>query len=239
MTSIWKNNTGIKAAFITRNLEAVYGAIRPITSLSTDADKLKAFEINRKIVASFFTIPEIELAMGVQLHGTNIEYVSKTEIHENTDGLVTNLVGVALAVLVADCAALLLADRKNNVVAAAHAGWRGAAAGMAMATVHKMKSLGADPANLECYISPCISLARFEVGEEVADQFPEKFVDRTGIKPHVNLQGFLTAELIDCGIPHNQIVIDRRCTFQNAGIMHSYRRDGKASGRMMAAITLT
>lgn len=239
MISLWKNKTGIKAAFVTRDLEDSYGKIRPILALSTDSERLLALESNRKIVAGVFANPEIQLAMGVQIHGTHIGYATRAEVYENTDGLVTNLTGIALAVLVADCAALLLADRQNHVAAAVHAGWRGAAAGMASVTVHQMISLGAEPANLECHISPCISLASFEVGEEVADQFPEKFIDRTGTKPHVNLQGFLTAELIDAGIPQEQIVSDSRCTFQNSDMMHSYRRDGTASGRMMATIALS
>ncbi len=239
MTTIWKQKNGVLATFLTRELEDSYGVVQKLTSLPSDEEELQALETNRQIVSRVFDIPGIDLAMGKQIHGTHISYAMQMGIHDNTDGLVTDRSGIALAVLVADCAALLLVDRVNKVAAAAHAGWRGAADGIASAVLERMTYLGAEPDLVECYISPCISLARFEVGEEVAARFPSRFVDRSGLKPHVDLQGFLTAELIQNGVPHDLIVADGRCTFIGSGNLHSYRRDGEAAGRMMAAVVLT
>jgi YfiH family protein len=170
------------------------------------------------------------------VHGNTVHIVSEGGIHNDGDGFVTNVPGVAVSVMVADCAAILLADRKARVVGALHAGWRGTVGGIVKSGVDAMVSLGASPSDLEAYIGPCISQSCFELGEEVASQFPDKYVDRSKPKPHADIRGWLKDQLLETGVIHNNIEVDPSCTFADADHFYSYRRQGDASGRMMALI---
>ncbi|MEX0681791.1 MAG: peptidoglycan editing factor PgeF [Balneolales bacterium] len=235
---VWSSKKVVRAAFVARGNELSGQMVRKVTGLPTASDEIQALEANRILVSELLDLPYIELSMGKQVHGSHIAYTEKSQIVHNTDGLVTDKTGLAIAVLVADCAAVLLADRVNKIIAAIHAGWRGAVAGIVPKAVHKMIMLGAEQDLIEAYISPCISKDRFEVGEEVASRFPSRFVDRSKPKPHVDLPLFVRSELKKTGIYTSNVVMDNRCTFENSDLLHSYRRDGEQSGRMMAVVTL-
>lgn len=178
------------------------------------------------------------IVLANQVHGSHIEIVEKPGVCKNTDGLITKTAGLSLGIQVADCAALLIADDINEVIGAFHAGWRGAAAEIIPKGLEKMKSIGGEPERFKAYISPCISQEMFEVGEEVASQFPDFFVDRTSFpKPHVDLKGFLMHQLIEAGIKMNQIEVSPGCTIQDDRFF-SYRRERENAGRMLGLITL-
>ena len=112
-----------------------------------------------------------------QVHGTNVHTIddrddARTPIR--ADALATNLPGIALGILTADCAPVLLADPTAHVVAAAHAGWRGALDGIVESTVAAMIGLGAHPSATVAGIGPCIGPRTYEVDRG----FRESFVDR-------------------------------------------------------------
>lgn len=239
MPVLWPHIKSIRAAFITRNEVPEPFDIRSITNLPSQSDEKQVLEHNRTVVADYLGWPELQLSMGKQVHGTNVVYTTKPVIHDQTDGLVTDQPGVALSVLVADCAAVLIADPVYNIVAAVHAGWRGAIGGILTEAINKMIRMGSEPDVMTAYISSCISQESFEVGEEVAGRFPARLVDRSRDKPHVDLRGFVLHELVSAGIPFDSVIQDDRCTMQHPDTLHSYRRDGKASGRMMALIAIT
>lgn len=178
------------------------------------------------------------LALGKQIHGTCSSFVNRPGIFEDSDGLVTTQRGIILGIQVADCAAILLADTKNGVIGAFHAGWRGAAGGIVSKGVSQMRKAGADPRNMYGYISPCICLENFEVGEEVAAQFPDRFCDYDSHeKPHVDLKKFLVSELLEAGILEMNIERSDQCTMASSRFF-SYRREKEHSGRMLACIYL-
>jgi polyphenol oxidase len=105
---------------------------------------------------------------------------SNTGMAGDADGLVTDKPGLAVGVLVADCAALLFADPVNRIVAAVHAGWRGAVDRNYSGSGTEMEKIGAEPDLIHAYVSPCISRDVFEIGEEVACHvFRINIVDRT------------------------------------------------------------
>ncbi len=239
MSEIWYENKSIRAAFLTREAEREGYRVCSVTDLPAQYDLMQALEHNRTVLSEFFNWPDLQLSMGKQVHETRVSYCSGPGIHDNTDALVTDKPGLALAVLVADCAAVLIADPVHKVVSAIHAGWRGAVGGILPGAVSTMMRFGAEPDVMQAYISSCISRESFEVGEEVANRFPEKFVDRTKEKPHVDLGAFVQQELRKSGIPADSIMMDDRCTVRHPRSLHSYRRDGEVSGRMMAAIALT
>jgi len=173
-----------------------------------------------------------------QVHGAEVIPVDSPGFAGQGDALVTKTKGVALTIQVADCIPLLFADTRNGVIGAAHAGWRGVASAVAPQTIEAMTQLGAERRHIQAWIGPGISLEHFEVGEEVASQFPEQAIDRSFEKPHVNLELVLRSQLIDSGIPASQITAQEGCTFHDSEIFHSFRRDRDSSGRMVAMIVL-
>lgn len=179
-----------------------------------------------------------QLAIANQVHGSNIIQVTKPGTYDNTDGFVTDMVELSLGIRVADCTAVLAGDAKNGVIGAFHAGWKGAANNIVPEGINKMIQLGADPDHILVYLSPCISLNNFEVGEEVASKFPKQFVDRESYKkPHIDLKGFIGWQLLNTGIKLENVEISTHCTVQNSNY-YSYRRERGRAGRMLGMIKL-
>ena len=125
----------------------------------------------------------------------------------HADALVTDKPGVLLGILTADCAPVLLADREAGVVGAAHAGWRGALAGVGEATVAAMEKLGARRERIAAAIGPCIAARNYEVDQGFRDMLtgyvPENerfFADGPAGKPHFDLEAYVAARLAAAGI---------------------------------------
>ncbi|MCC5925466.1 MAG: peptidoglycan editing factor PgeF [Bacteroidetes bacterium] len=191
---------------------------------------------NRDKFTRLVTGSTTETAYLQQVHGNDVVYAKQSGFLGQADGLVTDIIGLPLAILVADCAAVLLADERNNIVGALHVGWRGAATGIIAKGVYEMRELGAE--KISAWISPCIGTHAFEVGHDVACFFPSAFVLSDGYeKPRVDLQGFIEHQLVKCDIKHQNIYADQRCTVTDSRFF-SYRRQGTESGRMMALIML-
>ncbi|KIG17287.1 hypothetical protein DB30_03470 [Enhygromyxa salina] len=145
-----------------------------------------------------------------------------------------------VGVMTADCVPVLICDRDASVVAAIHSGWRGTVANITGCTVQTLcEQGGASPERLLAAIGPCIELAAFEVGEEVAAAFEDRFVDRSfGAKPHVDLVACVTAQLVAAGVPAGQIERVGTCTHANPDLYFSYRRDGAGIGQHLSLIGL-
>ena len=194
---------------------------------------------NRRKILHEFGIDSNWVAFANQVHSNRVLKVTEGGTFAKTDALVTQVPGLALAIQVADCGAVLIADPKSQIIAAAHAGWRGAAGDIVPRTLKKMDALGAELHNCFAFISPCISAENFEVGHEVAEQFPEPFVDAHSYKkPHVDLKGYLAHQLTSAGVKQSRIEVHPGCTIMQAEQYYSYRREKDKSGRMMALIQL-
>lgn len=179
-----------------------------------------------------------QLAIAKQIHSSNVKTVRTPGIYDDCDGLVTDQLGLAIGIQVADCAAILLYEPEARIIAALHAGWRGAISGIVSEGIKSIKNLEGDPAKLSAFISPCISLQNFEVGDEVAKLFPKQFCDFNSFeKPHVDLSGFLKNQLINEGIPHLNIELSENCTFDDKKFF-SFRREQDHAGRMLALIKM-
>jgi hypothetical protein len=137
---------------------------------------------------------------------------------------------------------LLIADPETGAVAAAHAGWRGVVCGIVGEGVAALSARGIDPARLLAAIGPHISLEAFEVSDEVAVSIANaardpKIVDRGfGERPHVNLRRAIRAQLRGAGLEDLAIDDVRGCTHGDKARFFSFRRDGRQSGRHLAAI---
>ena len=179
-----------------------------------------------------------QLVLGNQVHGSDVLTVSKPGFYEGYDGFVTNKTDLVLGIKVADCAALLFADEVNGVIGAAHAGWKGALAGIVPNTMDAMEQLGASSEHIEVYVSPCISAEKFEVGQEVASQFPNNVVDWISHeKPRVDLKEFIWQQLKIRGLRLSDVELDERCTM-NDPQFYSYRRERERAGRMLGFIKM-
>jgi YfiH family protein len=227
--------------FFTFKNEKKYSGDRAINGLNLGFNTGETPEIikeNRRDLLDAFGIEAEWTAFANQVHSNRVKVVTKGGTFAETDGLITQVPGLALAIQVADCAAVLLADMQSRTIAAVHAGWRGAAGDIVPKALDKMKSLGADAADCRAFISPCISSEEFEVGPEVADRFPDEYVNsQTYAKPHLNLKAFLADQLAEAGLKPASIETHSGCTVQDDQF-YSFRREGKQSGRMMAIMQL-
>ena len=160
------------------------------------------------------------------------------------DALITDQTGAAVAVAVADCMPVLIADPQTGAVAAAHAGWRGLAAGVIENTVAALATnFGSNAADLVVGIGPAIGPCCFEVGPEVIEAFAQRGYEaearpsgNDSARPHANLAAVATAILSRLGVPQAQIADAALCTKCNSDWLWSYRQDGKNAGRMICGI---
>ncbi len=204
---------------------------------NTTADSSEV-ESNLNLLLEKVGVNRESIVLADQIHSNKVKFADQGGYYEGFDGFVTNKKDLVLGIKVADCAAILFADTKNGIVGAAHAGWRGAVAGIVKNTVETMKNYGAKCSEIRAYVSPCISKHKFEVGEEVAVQFPEEFVDRHSFsKPHIDLKAFVKKQLTDNGILNENIRVSDGCTFSNDHF-YSFRREREKAGRMLGFIKL-
>ena len=179
-----------------------------------------------------------------QVHGRQVAPVDESNVHKHpeADSLITCRPGIALSVRVADCVPVLIAARSGAVVAAAHAGWRGIVAGVVPATVNAMvDDYDLRAGDLVAAVGPCISAAHYEVGPEVVQAFRDAdlgatILERTGSKPHVDLAGAVAAQLTAAGLDPSRIDRSTCCTYRDADLFYSHRRDAGVTGRMAAVI---
>jgi YfiH family protein len=148
------------------------------------------------------------------------------------DAVVTAAPGLALAVSTADCAPVLLADAEAGVIAAAHAGWRGALAGVIGATLEAMTGLGADRARVVAAVGPAISQQAYEVGPELKARFLEEspsnaalFRSGDGDRSHFDLAAYVVRRLARAGV--GRVDVLPACTFSAPESWFSHRRSVK------------
>lgn len=176
--------------------------------LKTD-DKPENVRANRARVAEALELKHLSIAR--QVHGIKVAHVKAPwdEAHApEADALVTAEPGIGLGILTADCVPLLLASQKDRIIGAAHAGWRGALAGVAEATVAEMEKMGAKPGDIQAAIGPCIGAISYEVKDDFRDPFTaqdkanEKFFKPSPRAGHLlfNLPGYVTHRLNKIGV---------------------------------------
>jgi polyphenol oxidase len=202
---------------------------------------------NRRIVAETIAARPVYLK---QVHGARVvELGGGTPAADDTieaDAAFTTEPGIACAIQVADCLPVLFADAQGRAVGAAHAGWRGLAAGVLERTAQAVCAAAAcEPASLRAWLGPCIGPQAFEVGADVLEAFAcppigsKRFVSapRADGSPawRADLAGLARDRLARIGMPpaHG----GRWCTVEDASRFFSFRRDGR-SGRMVALVWL-
>jgi YfiH family protein len=183
-----------------------------------------------------------------QVHGASVVVaVQGSDPQHDADIIISRGQDLALAVQAADCVPLLLVDRRTGAVSAAHAGWRGLAAGVPAVTVRAMcEHLGSQAADLLAAIGPAIGRCCYEVGPDVREVFVRSKVAgnqgrwfagaRVAGKWMFDTWASARSQLEAAGIPPEQIFEARLCTASHPDVFCSYRREGAKAGRMAAAI---
>jgi hypothetical protein len=180
------------------------------------------------------------VARGEQVHGVAVTFVERPGDYPATDSLVTRKQNLLLGISVADCVPILIVDRESQTIAAVHAGWRGTANRITAKTIAYMKTkLDSRSEDIFAFVGPSAGVCCYEVGEEVAENFPSEYYirsDHSG-KYRVDLKKLNFAQLMESGLPKENLEISEACTICDWNY-HSYRRDGPAGGRMLAVIGL-
>lgn len=206
-------------------------------------DDAAAVDENRRRVAAAAGYPPDALVPTRHVHGTAVWQVGQP-MPDEFDGMVVDRPGPVLGAFAADCIPLLFADPDARVCGAAHAGWRGTAAGMAPGVVARMVALGAHAAAIRVALGPSIGPCCFEVGPEVAAAFRAALGEVPGLvvagpaKDHVDLRVASRTLLERAGVRPEHIDDSPPCTRCNPERFFSYRRDGQAGGVHMGYIGL-
>jgi YfiH family protein len=237
LTPEWPAPPQVHAAFTLRS-GGVSAA--PFDSLNVGThvgDEAAAVAENRRCLRTQLRLPE-EPAWMEQVHGIEVLDldVPRSAAGVAADAAITRRAGPVCAVQVADCLPVLLAARDGSAVAAAHAGWRGLAAGVLEATVRR---LAVEPGGLIAWLGPAIGQAHFEVGEEVRRAFlahdagaASAFAANSRGRWQGDLAGLARRRLAALGVADFG---GYWCTYSDASRFFSYRRDGRC-GRMAALI---
>jgi polyphenol oxidase len=188
---------------------------------------------NRARVARALTAPSDEVLTLHQVHSATALIVDRhlpRAALPRADAVVTRTPGLVIGVLAADCAPVLFADPAAKVIAAAHAGWRGALSGVVEAAVSTMEELGARRADIRASIGPCLDQQDYEVGPEFVEAFLSaagsnaRFFVRSnaGAKSRFDLPGYIEHRLSTAGLG----IVERCCpsTYANEALFYSYRR---------------
>jgi YfiH family protein len=186
-----------------------------------------------------------------QVHGTASRVLVGGERWDDVvrsvgDVILSHSPDTAVGVRSADCAPVLLADRRSGAVAAVHSGWRGTASNVVRASVAALRELASGPGDLCAAIGPHIERCCFEVGPDVANELARASTAGSaavigGERLHVDLRHILRAQLEAEGLRPEAIDDVPGCTVcarspDGALRFHSFRRDGEQSGRMLSAI---
>lgn len=203
---------------------------------------------NRTIVAEFLGLSVSNLVFPDQTHTSNVQVVNSLgdlSHLENTDAVITNKPQICLCVMSADCVPILLFDKKRNVIAAIHAGWRGTVAEIVTNTIKKMhQEYGSEAKDIVASIGPSISAEVYEVGKEVIDKVRLLFGSLEGIielksneKGLFNLWEANKQLLMKSGVKEENIEVAGICTFKNSDTYFSHRNSSN-TGRFAAGICL-
>ena len=206
---------------------------------------------NRARAAGWFGQPVERLLTCYQVHSAEAVVADAPwgEVRHEADWVVTGTPGLVCGALAADCAPVLFADPEARIVAAAHAGWRGALGGVVEATLARMETLGAGRGRVVAAVGPCIAEPSYEVGEDFLQAFMVRAPEadrffRPGARPdkrQFDLPGFVLDRLARAGVSQAEWVSCDTCSdearfFSNR---RAVRRGEGDYGRLLSAITLT
>jgi len=242
---------GIRHGFFTRqggNSRGVYASLNCGYGSDDDSSIVRS---NRAWAMHKIGSHEHSLVTAYQTHSANVAVITEVgspEAAPKVDGMVSQVPGVTLGILTADCAPVLFADSKAGVIGAAHAGWRGAKDGVLSATLEAMTALGAKVERIAAAVGPCIQQESYEVSDSFYDSFlvddpaHETFFIPSDRPKHYrfDLPGFVVAALNRYSVGNiESLKLD---TYTDEDRFFSYRRathhQEEQYGRLLSVIAL-
>ncbi len=241
---------GIRHGFFTRAGGGSRGLYAGLNCGPGSADDPMQVMANRARVAQHLGANHADVVSLYQVHSATalcIDAPVAAHDRPKADAVVTRTPGLAVGVLTADCAPVLFADARAGVVAAAHAGWRGAAAGVLEATIAEMERLGAERRNICAAIGPAINQDSYEVGPEFEAELLQGcsdnarfFARRNTARARFDLPGYVENRLIAAGL--GEVERHCPCTYENESLFFSFRRSQHRGepdyGRQISAIVV-
>ena len=248
LTSPLLSDAGVRHGFFTRDGGASEGRYASLNCGPGSKDDPAHVAENRRRVALALGLAVDRLYTPYQVHSARAVTAPWMRERPQSDAVATNRKGVGCSVLTADCAPVLLADPAAQIVAAAHAGWKGALGGIVEDTLLRMKEMGAKTERIVAAVGPVIGPRSYEVGEE----FEATFLQQDPRSAHrfakaaardkrlFDLPGFVLDRLARAGVRNAEWI--ERDTFAEPDLFFSHRRAVQAAepetGRMIAVITL-
>lgn len=240
---------GVAHGFFGRKGGVSEGTVAGLNCGLGSGDDPRAVETNRRLAADAI-IAGAPIASVYQVHSPTAVIVTEAVPHEErpqADALVTDRPGLLLGIVTADCAPVLLADMEAGVIGAAHAGWRGATAGVTDQAIAAMISLGAKVERIAAAVGPCIAKASYEVDHAFAERLladdpdNDRFIgEGPAGNPHFDLEAYVVARLAAAGVRRIEAMgLD---TYALEDRYYSYRRSTHriepAYGRQLSLIGL-
>lgn len=248
------HHDGVSYGFFTRKGGYSEGTLASLNCGVGTSDSPKISTKNRTIVAKKIGVPYENLISLYQVHGNICHTVDVPWLLENRpqgDAFVTDIPGIALGILTADCAPVLFYGEKQDaspVIGAAHAGWKGALAGVLKETMQTMVQKGVIENTIKACVGPCIGRASYEVSSDFVEPFLE-FHDesvrffhpaREEGKLLFDLPGYCAWQLFQAGV--RNITLMDKDTYTNEEEFYSYRRmthrGEKEYGRQISVIAI-
>lgn len=190
---------------------------------------------NRKRALDAIGMPVEKVSYLRQIH-SSIVHPAKPGFQEG-DALVTNEIGIPIAVSGADCFPVLFHDPIHQVIGAAHCGWKGTLNRISKNVITEMELLGANASDIRVAIGPGICIDHYEVSEELIHTFlTEGFTEKVYRGRNLDLAACVRETVIASGVPPDQIDFLNRCTYDPD--FFSHRRDGGETGRLWSVIML-
>ncbi|MAU57772.1 MAG: peptidoglycan editing factor PgeF [Hyphomicrobiales bacterium] len=239
---------GCSYGFFTRNGGYSEGIYKSLNCSSRSGDSNINTSKNRTKVLQELDKEDGNLVIPIQKH-TNICKIITDKDSQNitADALVTKSEKLILCILTADCVPLLLHEKKENIIGAIHAGWKGAKSNIIENTIIKVQELGGKKENISIVIGPCIQQKSYEVGNEFFENFTlddkknrELFIQKSQ-RYYFDLPQYCINKIKNCGI--KKIDNLNKCTYENSNEFFSFRRSLHLNeidyGRQANAITIS
>jgi hypothetical protein len=235
------NGKKILKSDLIKNAQAFF-TTRKLCIKSLDEKMVQIVEENKKDICEFLKINS--LISPTQTHSDNVD-IAKVDLIEypQTDGLILTDKSFGIFLNFADCTPIILYDKKQNIGAIAHAGWRGTAQKIASKTVEKMVAkFSSKVEDIQAVIGPAIGYCCYNVGEEVYEKLSQTVKDFNDLSEirngniYVDLKNINKRQLAEIGV--KEIDICPYCTVHNNDTFYSYRNENGTSNRHSAVLKL-
>lgn len=244
-----ETNPNIKHGFFTNQGGVSSGIYESLNVGVGSKDDPQSIEENRRRVAAYFGQPVQSLQTLYQVHSPTVLTITEAlpSPRPQADAMITNVPGLILGALSADCGPVLFCEPDAGIIGSAHTGWRGALSGVLENTVDAIVNLGGDRSKIRAVLGPCIGQDNYEVGAEFVTEFTNR--DQTyeqyfrpstdPARKMFDLWSFIVDRLSASGVQAASLDL---CTYADEARFFSYRRTTHRKepdyGRQIAAIAI-